>query len=198
MLTWVGLVNSLIYGNNDGSTTVGATPLELADSDAGALVSVFGSSLLPLLRGGIADQIKRQLAQGLRIYDPNATTNQTTINGKSDTQIHDDLNAYILPYNASNLHQVNVNSAGFGLSLQSQAIQYPGYDAPVTKGWAMYLPDAFTLNINRPLATNYNAGGTVTSEGIIRNILSSSSARDGNIVGLEPPFRNCWGTLTFC
>lgn len=193
-----GVVNSLVYGNTDGSTNVGATPLELQDSDAGALVSIFGSALLPALRGGIADQIKRQLAQGLRVYNPNAATNQTTVNGKSDAEIHNDLNAYVLPYNASNLHQVNVNSAGFGLSLQSQDLQYPGYDQAVTRGWAMYLPDAFTLNINRPLATNYNAGGAVTSEGIIRNILSSSNARDGNIVGLEPPYRNCWGTLTFC
>lgn len=193
-----GVVNSIVYGNTDGSTTVGANPLQLADSDAGALVSVFGSTLLPLLRGGIADQIKRQLAQGLLIYNPSSTTNQTTINGKSDEQVHTDLNSYILPYNVSNLHQANVNSPLFGLSLQQQSIQYPGYAAAVSKGWSMYMPDAFTLNINRPVATQYNAAGAITQQGLINNILQSSAARDGNIVGLEPSYRNCYGGLTFC
>lgn len=193
-----GVVNSIVYGNTDGSTAVGANPLELVDSDAGALVSVFGSSLLPALRDGIADQIKRQLAQGLRIYNPDANTNQTTINGKSDAQLHTDLNGYILPYNVANVHQVNINSSLFGLSLQKENIQYPGYTSPVSRGWAMYLPDAFTLNITRPLATKYDSAGVITQDGLLNNILQTSNARDGNIVGLEPSYRNCYGGLTFC
>ncbi|WP_026471255.1 hypothetical protein [Alkanindiges illinoisensis] len=193
-----GVVNSIVYGNTDGSTTVGASPLELSDSDAGALVGAFGPTLLPLLRGGIADQIKRQLAQGLLIYNSNSTSNQTTINGKSDEQIHADLNSYILPYNVSNLHQANVDSPLFGLSLQQRSIQYPGYAAAVARGWSMYMPDAFTLNINSPVATQYNSAGTITQQGLINNILQSSNARDGNIVGLEPAYRTCYGGITYC
>lgn len=193
-----GVVNSIVYGNTDGSDTAGANPLELVDSDAGALVGAFGPTLLPLLRGGIADQIKRQMAQGLRIYNQSDTTNQTTINGKSDEQIHTDLNNYILPYNVSNLHQADINSPLFGISLQKEAIQYPGYAAAVARGWSLYMPNAFTLNINRPVATQYNAAGAITQQGLINDILQSSNARDGNIVGLEPSFRNCYGGLTFC
>lgn len=193
-----GVVNSIVYGNTDGSATAGANPLELVDSDAGGLVSALGPTLLPLLRGGIADQIKRQMAQGLRIYNQNDTTNQTTINGKSDEQIHTDLNGYILPYNVSNLHQADINSPLFGLSLQKEAIQYPGYAEAVARGWSLYMPNAFTLNINRPVATQYNAAGAITQNGLINDILQSSNARDGNIVGLEPSYRNCYGGLTFC
>lgn len=193
-----GVVNSIVYGNTDGSATAGANPLELVDSDAGGLVSALGPTLLPLLRGGIADQIKRQMAQGLRIYNQNDTTNQTTINGKSDEQIHTDLNGYILPYNVSNLHQADINSPLFGISLQKEAIQYPGYAAAVARGWSLYMPNAFTLNINRPVATQYNAAGAITQNGLINDILQSSNARDGNIVGLEPSYRNCYGGLTFC
>jgi hypothetical protein len=193
-----GIVNSIIYGNTDGSTTVGASPLELVDSDAGGLVSALGPTLLPLLRGGIADTIKRQMAQGLRIYSSDATTNQSIVDGKADADINTDLNNYILPYNASNLHQTDVNSSSFGLSMQKQAIQYPGYLKEMPKGFALYLPDAFTLDINNPLSTRYDASGNVTSQGILSNITQTSAARDGNIVGLDAAYNNCYGTLTFC
>lgn len=193
-----GVVNSIIYGNTDGSTTVGANPLTLADSDAGALVGAFGPTLLPLLRGGIADQIKRQMAQGLRIYSPNAATNQTTLDARTDDQVNTDLNNYVLPYNAANLHQVDLNTNSFGLSLQKEALQYPGYVQAVSRGWALHLPNAFTLDINQPLATQYNAAGAITSTGILQGITGNSDARDGNIVGLPAPYRNCFGTLTFC
>lgn len=181
-----GVVNSLVYGNNDGSTNVGASPLELADTDAGALVGIFGPTLLPLLRGGVSDQIKRQLAAGLRIYDPNEATNQAIINSKSDAAINNDLNNYDLPFNVANVHQIDVTSDLFGLSFQKEDVQYPGYVEPVKRGWAMYAPDAFTLNIAQPVTA------------FVSGITGSSAARDGNIVGLEPPFKNCWGSARFC
>lgn len=193
-----GVVNSIVYGNTDGSTTVGPNPLELADSDAGVLVGVFGPTLLPLLRGGIADQIKRQLAQGLRIYSPDAATNQATVNARSDAQVNTDLNNYVLPYNAANLHQVDLNTNSFGLSFQKEGVQYPGYLAAVNRGFALHLPNAFTLGINQPLATTYNADGSIATRGILLGITGNSDARDGNIVGLPAPYRNCFGTLTFC
>lgn len=181
-----GVVNSIVYGNTDGSTNVGSSPLTLNDSDAGATVSVFGSTLLPLLRDGIADQIKRQMAGGLRLYHPDAATNQALINGRSDAQIHADLNNYALPFNVTNVHQIDVNSDVFGLSFQKQDVRYPGYAGAVKTGWAMYAPDAFTLVIDQP-TTVFMAG-----------ITGNSNARDGNIVGLEAPYRNCWGTARFC
>ena len=181
-----GVVNSIVYGNADGSTNVGSNPLTLNDSDAGVLVGVFGPSLLPLLRGGIADQIKRQLAAGLRIYASNEATNQSIINGKSDADIHADLNAYQLPYNVTNVHQIDVSSNVFGLSFQKDDVQYPGYVSAVKRGWSMYAPEAFTLNIDQPVTT------------FMANIVGSSAARDGNIIGLEPAYRNCWGNARFC
>lgn len=193
-----GIVNSIIYGNTNGSTTVGASPLQLVDSDAGVLVGALGPTLLPLLRGGIADTIKRQMAQGLRLYSADATTNQSIIDGKADADINTDLNNYILPYNASNLHQTDVNSSSFGLSFQKQSVQYPGYAKAMSRGFALYLPDAFTLDINNPLSTRYDTSGNVTSQGILGNITQTSAARDGNIVGLNPAYNNCYGTLTFC
>lgn len=193
-----GVVNSIVYGNTDGSTTVGPNPLTLADSDAGALVGTFGPTLLPLLRGGIADQIKRQMAQGLRIYSPDAATNQATVNARTDAQVNTDLNNYILPYNAANLHQVDLNSNAFGLSFQKEGVQYPGYQAAVNRGFALHLPNAFTLGINQPLATTYNTDGSIATRGILLGITGNSDARDGNIVGLPAPYRNCFGTLTFC
>lgn len=181
-----GVVNSIVYGNTDGSTTVGANPLTLNDSDAGALVGVFGPTLLPLLRGGIADQIKRQMAQGLRIYNPDAATNQGIINGKSDADINNDLNAYQLPFNVTNVHQVDVNSNLFGLSFQKQSVAYPGYQEAMLTGWSMYAPDAFSLNVDQP-----------TTE-LMTAITGNSNARDGNITTLGPSYRNCWGTARFC
>ncbi|MCK0152557.1 hypothetical protein MWU49_02475 [Alcanivorax sp. S6407] len=181
-----GVINSIVYGNNDGTTAVGSNPLTLADTDAGALVSVFGPTLLPLLRGGIADQIKRQLAQGLRIYNADAATNQSLINSKEPEEIHTDLNNYQLPYNVTNVHQVDVTSDDFGLSFQKEAVRYPGYTTAMLTGWSMYSPDAFTLNIDQATTT------------LMANILGSSAARDGNIIGLEPAYRNCWGSARFC
>jgi len=181
-----GVVNSIVYGSADGSTSVGDSPLTLNDSDAGGLVGLLGPTLLPLLRGGIADQIKRQIAAGLRVYAPGEVVNQNIINVKSDAEIHADLNNYELPYNVGNVHQVDVNSKLFGLSFQSQDVRYPGYESAVNRGWAMYAPDAFVLDISQPVTT------------FVSNITGTSAARDGNIVGLEPSYQNCFGSARFC
>jgi len=96
---------------------------------SGSFGADVGNALLPVLKGGIGDYIKGQLATGLG----------TTVNG---------LNTYQMPYNLNNVHQIDVNSDTFGIALSSKDIQYPGYIAAVNKGWSMYLQDAFTLNIS--------------------------------------------------
>jgi hypothetical protein len=79
-----------------------------------------------------------------------------------------------------------VNSNTFGIALSGQNLQYPDYAAAVSKGWSMYLQDAFTLNISDKVSS------------LVSNIASSSNARDGNITLLEQPYRNCYGNMTFC
>ena len=180
-----GVVNSLIYGNTNGSTTVGANPLTTNRIDS-TVPNGLVEALLPLLRDGVADGVKRQLAQGLRLYNADATANQTAINARSATQIHTDLNNYVMPFNLNNFHQVEVDSNVFGLSVQGQALQYPGYAAPVTKGWAMYVPDAFKLIVDQPTTA------------LMSGITGTSAARDGNITLLAPSYRNCYGNLKFC
>lgn len=135
--------------------------------------SIFGEGLLNAILGAIrasaATKITNQLAAGLG-------TTAAALNN----------NTYQLPFNIANVHQLNIDSDAFGLSLQKEALQYPGYVAPVTAGWALYAPESFGLTIARR-----------TTE-FVQGIVSSADARNGNIVGLEPSFRNCYGTLTFC
>jgi hypothetical protein len=125
--------------------------------------------ILPLIQGQARDKIVGQLAAGL---------------GTSVASL--DNNTYQLPYNLKNVHQLEIASDVFGITLSKDDLQYPGFVAPVTRGWAMYIPNGFTLDISDKTAT------------FVQNIASSSAARDGNIVGLEAPYRNCFGTLTFC
>lgn len=87
------------------------------------------NALLPLLKTGIGNYIKGQLASGL------GTTSA-------------ELNNYVMPYNLANVHQMDVNSNSFGIALSQMAIKYPGYVASAPTGWSMYLQDAFTLNIS--------------------------------------------------
>ena len=133
----------------------------------------------PAVRNSIRDKIADQLAQGLGLADRNA------------------LPGYNIPYNLANVGSLDINSPAFGISLQSMDIAYPGYyqydangvatttPAYMSKGWGMYLPNAFTLNISQPLDT------------FTANILGGD-AKIGNIVGLPAPYRNCYGGLTFC
>lgn len=129
--------------------------------------AAFSNLLLPLLKTGVGDYIKSELARGLQIPVG-------------------DLPTYQMPYNLKNVHQLEVNSSVFGLALSKQVLRYPGFSADVGRGWSMYLPDAFTLNISDKTST------------LVSNIANNSNARDGNIVGLEAPFRNCWGNARFC
>lgn len=135
--------------------------------------NAFGSTLLNIVLGLIktsaGNKITNQLAEGLG----------TTVASLNN-------NSYQLPYNLSNVHQLDVKSNVFGLSLQKQSIQYPGYVAPVSTGWAMYIPEGFKLNISDRTTT------------FVQNIVNSNDARNGNAVMLQAPYRNCYGTLTFC
>lgn len=170
-LDLAGVVDDIIYGS---ATT---DPLALNRRSIQGLIgwvaNGFADQLLPLLRDGIAVYIKQQLAGGLGL-----STNTNGLDAR--------LNSYNLPYNLNNVHQLDVSSNLFGLAVSKESLQYPGYTAAVSKGWSMYIPNAFTLNIQDKVST------------LVSNIAGSSNARDGNIVGLEAPYRNCWGTLTFC
>lgn len=81
---------------------------------------------------------------------------------------------------------MEVDSKNFGIALSKQSLQYPNYASAVNEGWSMYLPDAFTLNINDKLSN------------LVNNISSLPDARNGNITMLQAPYRNCYGSLTFC
>lgn len=121
---------------------------------------------LGLLRDGIGNSIKGQLQSGLEVSD---------------------LSTAVIPYNLSNVHQLNINANDFGISVQKESIQYPGYAAAVPAGWGMHLKDAFTLQLTDLTST------------FVKNIVAAGHpAANGNIVPLEAPYRNCWGTLTFC
>ena len=132
----------------------------------------FGASLLnfilPILKGNAANLIVNQLASGL---------------GTTAAELNN--NTYKLPYNLSNVHQLEIDSTTFGLALSKQVLQYPGFTQSVGMGWSMYIPNAFTLDISDRTTT------------FVQGIAQSTNAKDGNIVGLEAPFRNCWGNARF-
>jgi hypothetical protein len=90
-----------------------------------------------------------------------------------------------IPYNLGNVHQVDINSPDFGLSMQKQAVAYPGYASAMPTGWAMYLPNAFTLNVARP-TSNFTSN------------ITNGNAYNGNIINLPPVYDNCWGNGKFC
>lgn len=161
------LVDDIVHGTD---TT---DPLEVIRPDgfSGALID----AVLPLLRDSVAQKFKNQLASGLNVTDANG-----------DGSINDDLNAYDMPYNIANLHRVDINSSDFGLTFQKEAVQYPGFQAAMPMGWAMHLPDAFTLDISDKTSV------------FVGNIATSSAARDGNVIGLPPVYDNCFGNAHFC
>ena len=160
------LVDDIIHGTD----TTNSLGIVRPDGFSGGLLD----AVLPLLRGSIADKFKNQLATGLGVTD---------VGGNG---IHDDLNAYNMPYNISNLHRVDINSSNFGLTFQKEDIQYPGFQAAMPAGWAMHMPDAFTLDISDKTSV------------FVGNIASSTAARDGNIIGLDPVYDNCFGSAQFC
>lgn len=161
------LVDDIVFGTD---TT---NPLDVVRPDglSGALIN----AVLPLLRDSVSQKFKDQLVNGLGITDTNG-----------DGSINDELNAYDMPYNVSNLHQVDVNSSNFGLSFQKEAVQYPGFKAAMPSGWAMHMTDAFTLDIVDKTSV------------FVGNIANSTAARDGNVIGLDPVYDNCFGSAQFC
>lgn len=135
-------------------------------------------ALFPALKNDVKAKVKEQLASGLGI-----STSQ--------------LSNFDLKYNLSNVGSLDIDSPAFGITLQKEALFYPGYveynankqatTTPVAmpRGWAMYLPAAFTLDIKQPLD-------------MFTSTILGGSAAAGNIVGLPAPYRNCYGDLTFC
>ena len=154
-------------GGQDG--VVKAITNSMAIIESNGLSAGLINTVLGLVRTQAATKITDQLAAGL---------------GTTAASLDND--TYQLPFNVSNVHQLDIASNAFGLSLQKQDLQYPGYTQAVSRGWAMYVPNAFTLTLNRRVS-DFMAG-----------IVGSDDARSGNIVALEAPYRNCWGTLTFC
>ena len=147
-----------------------------------------GNTLLPLLRTGIQIYMKQETLKGLNLPVPEQGTLE--LDGAYSTKLTTLLNAYVLPYNLGNVHQIDVDSNLFGIALTSlgNGIRFPGFaeDAKATKGWSMYLEDAFTININQPLTT------------LMSNIVQTGLAAQGNITMLEQPYRNCYGSMKFC
>lgn len=161
-----------------------ATPL--VGSGCDALVGADLSNLLmPVLVSGIQKYMKQQTLIGLGIAVPA----QGSLSKEDyNALLTNTLNAYQLPYNLSNVHQLDVNSNLFGIALTSlsDGIKYPGYEEKVGRGWSMYLQDAFTLNITDSL-TN-----------LMSNMVQNGQAAAGNITTLAPAYRNCFGSLNFC
>ena len=142
--------------------------------------------LMPVLKTGIQNYMKEETLKGLGLVIPEKGALETAANyGKRLTAL---LNQYQLPYNLSNVHQLDVNSDKFGIALTAlkEGIKFPGYDEAVPQGWSMYLQDAFTLNINETLTT------------LMSNIVQNGNAAAGNITMLAPAYRNCFGNLKFC
>ncbi|EDX88415.1 MULTISPECIES: hypothetical protein [unclassified Alcanivorax] len=166
------LISNLNLGRNTHGGVEGAVAA-IVDSLSIERSSGLPSGLINLIKGLIQGQMEQkiinQLAAGLN-------TSVASL----------DNNTYQLPYNLSNVHQLDVSSSLFGLSFQKEDVQYPGYSNSVPVGWAMYAPDAFTLDISD------------RTTAFVSNIAGNANARNGNIVGLEAPLRNCWGSARFC
>ncbi|MCK4102650.1 hypothetical protein HCY02_10265 [Acinetobacter radioresistens] len=161
-----GIVNDLQVNRTCADSIFGGCNFLASDDIA--------NFLLPVLRPGIKDYMKEQVVNGLK-----TPTNGLTISN---------LDNYILPYNLSNVHQLDVNSNLFGIALTSlkDGIKYPGYANKVNQGWSMYLEDAFTLDIIDKTST------------LMSNMVNTTNAKDGNITMLAPAYRNCYGNLKFC
>ncbi|MDF1629938.1 MAG: hypothetical protein P1U78_09095 [Alcanivoracaceae bacterium] len=140
---------------------------------AGLINLIFG-----LIEGQARDKIKNQLYTNLGLASVGGAWNNT---GAQQAILEN----YAIPYNVSNLHQVDVNSPLFGLSFQNQAVRFPGYAQNVPVGWGFYLPDAFTLTVAEPTTI------------FVSNIANGQAAA-GNIIGLDPVYDNCWGAAQFC
>lgn len=168
-------INQICAGHNAGECSALATP-----GIAGAL--------LPLLKPGIKIYMKQETIKGLGLTLPAKNSGETDAN--YSTRLTNILNDYELPYNLSNVHQLDIDSSLFGIALTSlsDGIRFPGFanDAKATQGWSMYLEDAFTINIKQNLTTLFS------------NMVQTGLAKQGNITMLEPAYRNCFGNLKFC
>lgn len=138
---------------------------------------LFGCSIIA--NDTIANSLLPLLADGISDYIKQQLANGLGVSVSA-------LNSHDVPYNLKNIHQLDVSTPQFGLSFQKEDVQYPGYTQTVSRGWSMYAPDAFNLVIDDKVSS------------FVQAIAGSSAARDGNITGLEAPYRNCWGSARFC
>ena len=145
------------------------------------------NAIIGLIEGEMEQSIDNQVGAALTPAKTGLSGNvcETGSSGCNGTYTQAELNTDSLPYNINNLHLVDINSNQFGLSFEKQALQWPGYVASVPTGWAMYLPNAFTLNITDPIST------------FTSNIVSGAAAA-GNVVSLAGPPQNCYGSYKFC
>jgi hypothetical protein len=167
------LVNEIIYAGADGV----AMSVDASNGVSETLLDIFIGQIRPQAETNIKNQLSTGLKIGVAGELPGCAA----------------LTSCDIPYNLGNMHQVTVNSSNFGLSFQKQALAYPGYtnvnatptSQTVPVGWAMYLPNAFTLNVVRP-----------ASQFTYR--ILQGDAYNGNIISLPPVYDNCWGPATFC
>ncbi len=159
-------VTQAMVSNLELSNVVDSIANSLRFEDSAGINENLLNLIKGIIIGNVKDNIKNQLATGLG----------TTVAN---------LNSYVMPYNLSNVHQLEVDSPVFGIALSKEALQYPGYVAEVPRGWSMYIPDGFTLNISDPTTR------------LVSNIVAGAGS-SGNIALLPAPYRNCYGSLTFC
>jgi len=143
------------------------------------------NAIIGLIESEMEQSIDNQLGAALTPAKTGLSGNACEGTGCNGTYTEAELNTDSLPYNINNLHLVDINSNQFGLSFEKQALQWPGYVAAVPTGWAMYLPNAFTLNITDPIST------------FTSNIVGGAAAA-GNVVTLAGPPQNCYGSYKFC
>ncbi|CAB1216195.1 hypothetical protein [Acinetobacter bouvetii] len=189
-LTQVSISN-LGLGDIVNNVVEGLEIDQLCAGDPGDKCNAIGTAgiagtLMPLLKTGIKNYMKEQTLIGLGQAVPTQGALET--DSKYGDKLTTLLNNYNLPYNLSNVHQLEVSSSNFGIALTSLlgGIQYPGYAAKVGRGWSMYLEKAFTLDITDSL-TN-----------LMSNMVQNGQAAAGNITTLAPAYRNCFGSLNFC
>lgn len=111
--------------------------------------------------------------------------NCTTPIGDNMATVNQELNQATVPYNLTNFHQVNINSSNLGLSFQKRQVMYPGQGETLEQGWSLFLPDAFTIDVNEPAAK-------------FTDNIDSGRAGRGDLVALPPVYDNCFGSAQFC
>jgi hypothetical protein len=162
----------------DATTELTAAGSLIVSRSNSALSAGLINFILGLIRGQATEKIAGQLYTNLGLASVGGNWNNTAAQRNI-------LNNYQIPFNVSNLHQVDVDSPLFGFSFQKENLRFPGYVQNVPVGWGFYLPDAFTLTVSEPAT-------------IFVNNIGTGAAAAGNIIALPPVYDNCWGPAQFC